>query len=111
MFFGRRATASIHFGFRKVLGGFRKMNGLRLTLACALWTAVCFGQNAQVSGLICDPSSLIVSGADVRILNEQTGGRRSTRSNDSGFYSLPSLAPGNYRITVRAPGFETIVRE
>ena len=33
------------------------------------------------------------------------------RSNESGFYSLPSLAPGNYRITVRATGFETIVWE
>jgi hypothetical protein len=83
----------------------------RLTLAYALWAAACFGQNAQVSGLIQDPSNLIVSGADVRILNEQTGGRRNTRSNESGFYSLPSLAPGNYRITIRATGFETIVRE
>jgi Carboxypeptidase regulatory-like domain/TonB dependent receptor len=83
----------------------------RLTLAYALWAAACFGQNAQVSGLIQDPSNLIVSGADVRILNEQTGGRRNTRSNESGFYSLPSLAPGNYRITIRATGFETVVRE
>jgi carboxypeptidase family protein len=87
------------------------MTYLRLTLACALWAAVCFGQNAQVSGSIRDPSSLTVSGADVRILNEQTGGRRNTRSNESGFYSLPSLAPGNYRITIRVTGFETMVRE
>jgi len=84
---------------------------VRLTLACVLLTAVCFGQNAQVSGLIRDPSTLTVSGADIRILNEQTGGRRNSRSNESGFYSLPSLAPGNYRITIRATGFETIVRE
>ena len=72
---------------------------------------MCFGQNAQVSGSIRDPSSLNVSGADVSILNEQTGGKRNTRSNTSGFYSLPSLTPGNYRITIRATGFETIVRE
>jgi len=87
------------------------MTCLRLTLACTLWSAVCFGQNAQVSGSIRDPSSLTVSGADVRILNDQTGGRRNTRSNASGFYSFPSLAPGNYRITIRAADFETIVRE
>jgi hypothetical protein len=87
------------------------MTCLRLTLACTLWAAVCFGQNAQVSGSIRDPSSLTVSGADVRILNDQTGGRRNTRSNASGFYSFPSLAPGNYRITIRAADFETIVRE
>jgi hypothetical protein len=70
---------------------------------------VCTGENAQVSGSIRDPVS--IAGADVRILNEQTGGRRNTRSNESGFYSIPSLASGNYRITVRATGFETIVWE
>ncbi len=87
------------------------MTYLRLTLACVLGAVVCFGQNAQVYGSIRDPATLSISAADVRILNEQTGGRRNTRSNESGFYSLPSLAPGNYRITVRATGFETIVRE
>jgi Carboxypeptidase regulatory-like domain len=87
------------------------MTRVRFGLAWALWATVCFGQNAQVSGSIRDPSSLPVSGADVRILNEQTGGRRATRSNASGFYGLPSLAPGNYRITIRAAGFETIVRD
>src|SRR5580692_6727821 len=87
------------------------MTCLRLTLACVLGASVSFGQNAQVSGSIRDPVALRISGADVRILNEQTGGRRNTRSNESGFYSLPSLTPGTYRITVRATGFETIVRE
>ena len=87
------------------------MNYIRVSLTFVLAATVCFGQNAQVSGSIRDPSHLSVSGADVRILNEQTGGRRNTLSNESGFYSLPSLAPGNYRITVRAAGFETIVRD
>jgi hypothetical protein len=84
---------------------------LRVTLALALWTPVCFGQNAQLSGLVRDPAGLNVSGAGVNILNEQTGGRRNTRSNASGSYSLPSLSPGDYRITIRATGFETMVRE
>ena len=87
------------------------MNYIRVSLTFVLAATVCFGQNAQVSGSIRDPSHLSVSGADVRILNEQTGGRRNTLSNESGFYSLPSLAPGNYRITIRAAGFETIVRD
>lgn len=87
------------------------MTCIRLFLAFGSAATACLGQNAQVSGSIRDPTSLSVSGADVRILNEQTGGRRATQSNASGFYSLPSLAPGNYRITIRAVGFETIVRE
>ena len=70
------------------------MTCLRVTLALALWTPVCVGQNAQLSGLVRDPAGLSVSGAGVNILNEQTGGRRNTRSNASGSYSLPSLSPG-----------------
>ena len=70
-----------------------------------------FGQNAELSGLIQDPSNSGVSGAEVTIRNEQTGGRRNTISNVSGFYSLPALSPGRYRLSIRAIGFETIVRQ
>src|SRR6202043_446823 len=69
------------------------------------------GQNAELSGIIKDPTNASVSGAEVSIRNEQTGGRRNTRSNASGFYSLPALSPGLYRLSIRAIGFEAIVRE
>src|SRR5262245_44990324 len=84
----------------------------RIGLASALaFCAISFGQNAELSGVIRDPSDLGVAGAEVVIRNEQTGGRRVTRSNSAGFYSLPTLSPGAYRLSVRAAGFETIVRE
>ncbi len=76
-----------------------------------MFAGVAFGQTAELSGLIRDPSDSSVSGAEVSIRNEQTGGRRSTQSNASGFYSFPSLSPGEYRLSIRAMGFETIVRE
>jgi hypothetical protein len=82
-----------------------------IVLACALSAATCFGQNAQVAGLIQDPSMSPVAGAEVTVRNEQTGGRRVTTSNDSGFFSVFSLTPGVYRISVHANGFETIVRD
>ncbi len=90
------------------------MTGIRLGLVfafCASCASVVFGQNAELSGLIQDPSHSGVSGAEVTIRNEQTGGRRNTTSNVSGFYSLPALGPGLYRLSIRAMGFETIVRE
>jgi len=40
-------------------------------LALALWTPVCFGQNAQLSGLVRDPAGLSVSGAGVNIPNSR----------------------------------------
>src|SRR5258708_7321934 len=87
------------------------MTGIRLGPVFAFCARVAFGQNAELSGLIQDPSNSGISGAEVTIRNEQTGGRRTTRSNESGFYSLPSLSPGLYRLSIRAIGFETIVRE
>jgi Carboxypeptidase regulatory-like domain len=89
----------------------RKVSGFRLVLACAVGAAMCFGQNAQVAGSILDPSMSPVAGAEVTVRNEQTGGRRVTTSNDSGFFSVFSLAPGFYRISVHANGFEAIVQD
>src|ERR1700726_915753 len=87
------------------------MTGMRVASVFAFCASMAIGQNAELSGLIQDPSSSGVSGAEVTIRNEQTGGRRSTNSNASGFYSLPALSPGLYRLSIRAIGFETIVRE
>src|SRR5579862_7243377 len=87
------------------------MTGIRLASVFAFCAGVAIGQNAELSGLIQDPSHLGVSGAEVTIRNEQTGGRRNTTSNASGFYSLPALSPGLYRLSIRAIGFEAIVRE
>src|SRR3984957_18669996 len=87
------------------------MTGIRLASIFAFWASVAFGQNAELSGLIQDPSNLGVSGAEVTIRNEETGGRRNTSSNEAGFYSLPALGPGLYRLSIRAIGFETIIRE
>jgi hypothetical protein len=87
------------------------MTGIRLGLVFAFCAGVAIGQNAELSGLIQDPSNSGVSGAEVTIRNQQTGGRRNTSANASGFYSLPALSPGLYRLSIRAIGFETIVRE
>src|ERR1700691_162468 len=87
------------------------MTGVRLASVFAFCASVAFGQNAELSGLIQDPSNSGVSGAEVTIRNQQTGGRRNTSTNASGFYSLPALNPGLYRLSIRTIGFETIVRE
>ena len=88
-----------------------EMTGIRLAPVFAFFAGMAFSQNAELSGLIQDPSNSGIPGAEVIIRNEQTGGRRNTSSNATGFYSLPALSPGLYRLSIRAMGFETIVRE
>ena len=87
------------------------MTAARLIIGCALCATVCSAQNAQVSGLIQDPSASKVAGAEITVRNEQTGGKRVATSNSDGYYCVFSLRPGDYRISVRATGFETIVRD
>jgi hypothetical protein len=76
-----------------------------------LLAGIANGQDAQLSGLIQDPSEAAVPGAEITLRSDQTGGRRVARSSEAGLYSLTTLKPGVYRMTVRAAGFETIVRE
>jgi hypothetical protein len=83
------------------------MTRIRLAPVFALCASVAIGQDAELSGLIQDPSKSSVSGAEVNIRNEQTGGRRSTTSNESGFYSLPALRAAKHLIPVLAADAHT----
>lgn len=87
------------------------MTVTRLTLIVLVCACAVLGQEAQLSGLVQDPSALSVVGADISLRNEQTGGRRVTQSNESGLYSFPSLSPGTYRMTIHAASFATVLRE
>lgn len=78
----------------------------------ALLAACCaLGQpRAQFSGFVRDTSSAVVQQAAISVLNLDTGIRRSTVSNQEGFYAVSSLTPGQYKITVRKPGFATVAQ-
>lgn len=67
-------------------------------------------QRAQLTGVIRDSSGLGVPDTDVVMLNVETGIRRSTRTGEHGSYAVSSLAPGEYKVTVRKSGFRTIAR-
>jgi Carboxypeptidase regulatory-like domain/TonB-dependent Receptor Plug Domain len=69
-----------------------------------------FGQAAQISGVITDSSGARLPGANVTIVNEDTGISRSVDTNTDGFYSVPLLQPGKYMITAKGTGFATQIR-
>ena len=60
-----------------------------------------------ILGTIRDPSGAVIQDAAVAIKDVATGVIRSTSTNASGAYSAPNLRPGEYEITVSAPGFST----
>jgi hypothetical protein len=78
------------------------------SLALTLLTIPLPAQNAQLSGLITDPSGLAVPRARVAVQSVGTAATRSVLSNQQGEYSVPALLPGPYNITVEANGFQPL---
>src|SRR5271165_224728 len=66
--------------------------------------------NGNINGLVSDPSSAAVVGAEVVAVNDVTGAQYTTRTNGEGIYVLPNLPPGPYRIQVAKVGFKTVIK-
>jgi hypothetical protein len=72
----------------------------------------CVGQspNGNINGLVLDPTSQLIVGAEVIAVNDVTGVQYITKTNNVGVYVLPNLPPGPYRIQVSKVGFKTIIK-
>ena len=64
---------------------------------------------ADLQGVVRDPKGAVVPGATVTARNTATNGSRDATTNDDGFYKIVSLSPGEYEVTVKAPGYKTAV--
>ena len=76
-----------------------------------LFVCSLFGQSAEISGIVRDASGAAIPGAKVSVINQDTAADRATKADSSGFYSVPALSPGRYRMTVSANGFQTESRD
>ena len=59
-----------------------------------------------IQGTVTDPTGAIVPGATVKIVQNSTNSQHEQTTTASGFYSVASLDPGVYTVTVTAPGFK-----
>jgi hypothetical protein len=64
-----------------------------------------------ILGTISDPGGAVIANADVLIQDASTGSTRAVKTNSSGFYTVPNLVPGNYKLKVSAPGFSASTAE
>src|SRR5262245_15436033 len=84
--------------------------GFRALFLCVvLFKAVAVAQttSTEILGTILDASGGVVPTAKVTLLRVQTGERRVATASATGNYSFPLIEPGEYKITVEAPGFQT----
>lgn len=64
-----------------------------------------------ISGTVTDPAGSPVPGSHVTITNLSKGETRTATTNDTGFYSVPNLVPGNYDVMVSTAGFATAIQK
>jgi Carboxypeptidase regulatory-like domain len=60
---------------------------------------------ATLSGTVTDPSGAVVPQAQVTVRGLATGVTRVVKSDAAGNYTVPSLQPGSYSVTVQSQGF------
>jgi hypothetical protein len=65
--------------------------------------------SADVLGTVTDASGAVVPGAKVRLTNIGTHVTQMTASNSAGDYVFSLVMPGDYSITVAAPGFKAVL--
>jgi len=80
-----------------------------MSIAC--YTAIAQSTNASITGLVDDPTKAAIEGAQVTVVNVQTGVRTEGKTNASGAYVVTELIPGSYRVEVEKQGFKAVVQE
>ena len=91
----------------------RRLRGVSILLLTGFISSIpLFAQKitGDVSGTVTDASGAAVAGAVVQAQSVGTGEKRSVTTNGTGFFRIVDLNPGQYRLSVAAPGFKTMER-
>ncbi len=80
---------------------------LALILSCVPTVTVCLAQtnSGTVVGRVRDMSDRPLEGVQIKLVNEQSGNERSLRTNAEGYFTIPNLRSGMYRVTASKEGF------
>jgi hypothetical protein len=63
--------------------------------------------SGDIAGVVTDSSSAVISGADVDLLNSDTGATQSTTTDSNGLYRFSLLKPGRYTVTAKKQNFKS----
>jgi len=65
----------------------------------------------EINGTVMDPVNAVVPGAKIVLKNLDTGAQYQSTTTDTGNYTIPSLPPGRYELTVAAAGFSNFIQQ
>ena len=83
---------------------------LFLGICAILFAANALAQSARITGRVTDATGAVVPGTSITVTSVATGAERKINTNDEGYYAVPLLLPGEYRIIVDHAGFKRITR-
>ena len=91
------------------------MNLNKIVAAVVISAALCASLTAQVStaevaGVVSDVTGAVVANAKVTLTNKATGISRDTTTDQLGNYIFTLIQPGDYNLSVEAPGFKKVVQ-
>ncbi len=80
------------------------------TLGAFLLPVCLLAQDAtgKIAGVVTDPSGAVVSNAVVTVTNLATNIAKQTKTDATGFYQVPLLPIGRYKVNATAAGFEKV---
>lgn len=78
----------------------------KLLVLLSVATLCAWGQKAEISGFLYDPSGATIAGVSITLRNVSTSSRLTTTSNEAGFYAFPVVEPGSYELAASATGFD-----
>ncbi|HMX27531.1 MAG TPA: carboxypeptidase-like regulatory domain-containing protein, partial [Blastocatellia bacterium] len=82
----------------------------RVALTILLLTVLSVAASAQfkagIQGTVTDATGAVVSGAKITVINKETSRELTATSNETGFYRVTGLPPGNYKVLAERDGFK-----
>jgi len=80
----------------------------KLLSLALLSVAMLSAQTASLTGRITDQTNATVPDAAVKLVNTSTGAESKSVTNGEGYFLIPSLPPGEYRVQVEKSGFKSV---
>jgi hypothetical protein len=84
-----------------------------VTLFLWAWSLTILAQQpvGSIEGTVTDQSGAVIAGAKVTVTEKATGRVINTTTNESGFYVMRALLPGQYSVKIEQSGFGSVISE
>jgi len=84
------------------------ITALALVIGCS--AALAQSGAGSIQGTVTDSTGAMIPNAVIHVVNQATGVAIDTKSNNVGFYQVPSLFTGTYVVTITTSGMKTYVQ-